>query len=91
MKLILEMPPEDQKHPPGNVRTQLSRWMSFAAVAKEVHVIGPKSNPYWMRWAAFFTETTTQQSPIIGVGWASEMQIQDAPQPGAPGFHPLSS
>merc|ERR1711983_470847 len=44
------------------MRKQLARWKSFAAVAKEVYFIGPKSNPYWMQWEAYLTENNFSTS-----------------------------
>ena len=70
MKLIIEMPPDDQKHPSGNMRKQFNRWMTFASVAREVYVIGPRSNPYWTQWGTFFAENdyTTSVHHWCGLG-----------------------
>ena len=36
--------------------------MSFVSVAKEVYVIGPRSNPYWTQWGTYFAENNYSTS-----------------------------
>ena len=47
MNLIIELPPFDTKEPSARMKKTFSRWMVYAAAAKEVFIIAPRRNLYW--------------------------------------------
>ena len=86
MKLILEMPYNNDKSPSNNTAKNFLRWMTFASAASEVYFIGPKPIRTGSTGIPILQSMDIIVLYITGVVLASRISTLDALQSGTPAF-----
>ena len=62
LNLITELPPYDTKEPSARMKKTFSRWMAYAAAAKEGFIIAPRRNHYWPQWESWLVQQNFKTS-----------------------------